>query len=232
MRLALEDHLSRKKEQQPARQPHFFDLQKKAERDLLNQFFRQGRIVTVRDEYILQEQEYHAINHPDLSGQQLQKHFVDHVARLTKEAPLWQHGRWVYYPWNSALVHILNEKPFFRVRTARNRDLITEEEQVNFYNSRIGIIGLSVGHSIALALALQGGGGSMKLVDYDSLALSNLNRIRTGVENIGLKKTEIAERDIYAINPYARIETFSGGLNQENLRDFFQKLGVAFGILN
>ena len=207
--------------------PRFFHLQKKSGQSALYKLFQQDRIGNVKDEYLTQQEEYFAITHPGLVFQpNFKNHFLNHIAELKKEAPIWQHGRWVYFPWNTTLIHILEEHAFYKVRTARNRNLITEEEQDNFYHSHIGIIGLSIGHSIALTLTMEGGGRHIKLVDFDSLALSNLNRIRTGINNLGLKKTEIAAREIYAINPYAEIEVFGKGLTRDNLLDFFQNLDI------
>src|SRR3990167_6082407 len=40
-----------------------------------------------------------------------------------------EQGSWVYYPYTHQLVHVLEEKKFFELRTARNRHLITAEEQ-------------------------------------------------------------------------------------------------------
>ncbi len=133
---------------------------------------------------------------------------------------------WIYYPWLNTLVRILPEHEFYLVRTARNRNLITAEEQVKYYNSTIGIGGLSVGSNIAFALALQGGGKHMKLADMDHLALSNTNRIITSVTNLGLPKVVMAARMIYEINPYAEIELFSEGLTEKNIETFFDGLDV------
>src|SRR3989344_8807477 len=36
---------------------------------------------------------------------------------------------WVYYPWKNVLVHCLNEKDFKYLRTSRNQNLITKDEQ-------------------------------------------------------------------------------------------------------
>jgi tRNA A37 threonylcarbamoyladenosine dehydratase len=157
---------------------------------------------------------------------------LDYISKLQKEAPLWQHGRWVYFPWLSSMVHILEEEDFYTVRTARNKNLITQEEQDKFNNIVVGIAGLSIGNSVALALVIQGGAKCIKLADYDTLALSNLNRIRAGVENLGLSKVVMTAQQIYSINPYAQIEFFTKGLTKENTKgltkenigQFFTKL--------
>jgi hypothetical protein len=45
----------------------------------------------------------------------------------------WQLGAWVYFPWSRELVHILDEDNFTALRTIRNRDLISADEQTELY---------------------------------------------------------------------------------------------------
>ncbi len=134
----------------------------------------------------------------------------------------WKHyGAWAWYSWSKTLVHVLPADEHQEVRTARNRNLITKEEQGVFRNAVIGIAGLSVGNSCALTIVLQGGGERMRLADSDTLALSNLNRIRAGIPMLGLPKTEVAARQIYEMNPYAKLDLFPDGLTMKNIKKFF-----------
>jgi hypothetical protein len=55
------------------------------------------------------------------------------------------YGNWVYLPWESKIVHLLNRDDYFDVITNRNQDKITREEQKELRTKRIGVIGLSVG---------------------------------------------------------------------------------------
>ena len=118
-------------------------------------------------------------------------------------------------------MHVLEDNDFQLVRTARNKNLISPEEQEKFYEATIGIGGLSVGNSVALAIVLQGGGRRMRLADYDRLALSNTNRIRAGVQNLGVSKVVMTARQIYEANPYAEVEIFPDGLTRKNIGRFF-----------
>jgi len=136
-----------------------------------------------------------------------------------------EYGTWVYYPWRNSLVHILPEEEFIQVRTARNKYVITAEEQNTLRNKKIGIIGLSVGQSVALTLALERGCGELRLADFDELELSNLNRIRSGVHNIGIKKSILAAREIAEIDPYLKVVLYNEGIQENNIDDFFQNGG-------
>lgn len=130
------------------------------------------------------------------------------------------YGVWVYYPWKQSLVHLLDKDEFIELRTNRNKYKITNEEQSLLAGKKIGIIGLSVGQSIALTIAMERICGQLRLADFDTADLSNLNRLRTGVANIGTLKTIIAAREILEMDPYLDIKLFSEGVNENNIDDF------------
>jgi molybdopterin/thiamine biosynthesis adenylyltransferase len=131
----------------------------------------------------------------------------------------------VYYPWNNALVHLLDEPEFIAVRTNRNQHKITGAEQAVLRSKKIGIIGLSVGQSIALTLAMERTCSELRLADFDELDLSNLNRIRTGVHHLGIAKVILAAREIAEIDPFIKVEIYSEGIHKDNIHDFFTKGG-------
>lgn len=130
------------------------------------------------------------------------------------------HGNWFYFPWINSIIHFLPEEMHFEMRTGRNKNLITKEEQEKYYNSRVGILGMSVGSHVAMTLAMTGGAKNIKIADPDTLSGSNLNRIRTGYHNIGVSKVHIVARDIYLINPYANVKIYTQGLTKENMEEF------------
>ena len=136
-----------------------------------------------------------------------------------------EYGVWVYYPWSQRLVHLLDEEEFAEVRTNRNRNKITREEQKILKTKKIGIVGLSVGQSIALTIAMERTCGELRLADFDTAELSNLNRIRTGVHNLGLNKTVIAAREIFELDPFLNVKIFNDGLNDGNMDAFFLEDG-------
>jgi molybdopterin/thiamine biosynthesis adenylyltransferase len=131
-------------------------------------------------------------------------------------------GNWVFFPWNHTLVHLLTENLFQEVRLSRNYPLISKRDQHKFLNLTIGVVGLSVGSSIVQTIVHSGGGHRLKLADFDSLSLSNLNRIRASVANLGENKTHILAKQVYEVNPYAHITLYENGIHPDNIRDFFQ----------
>lgn len=134
-------------------------------------------------------------------------------------------GTWVYYPWKFILVHLLPEDDFIKIRTVRNHYKITPEEQSELFKKKIGIIGLSVGQSAALAIALERSCGELRLADFDTLELSNLNRIKAGVTSLGIEKVIIAAREIAEIDPYLKVTLFRQGITPENVDAFINENG-------
>jgi hypothetical protein len=217
----LEQKLAQRNKSQATSKPQLFDLKKAADRRALSSLLNTRTVRWVVDDYEEQQRELFAVQNPTLVYQPDFESFRGCLAALAQKTPPARQGSWVYFPWLSTLAHILPAPDFQLVRTARNRNLITKEEQAKFYNAVIGIGGLSVGSSVALAIVLQGGGRHIRLADHDRLALSNTNRIRAGVQNLGLPKAEMTARQIYEINPYTKIEIFPEGLTPKNIRRFF-----------
>lgn len=130
------------------------------------------------------------------------------------------YGLYVYYPWSNKLVHIITKEEFIELRTSRNKYKITEEEQALLNQKKIGIIGLSVGQSVALTMATERIFGTIRLADFDHLELTNLNRIRAGVASLGLPKTIVVAREIAEMDPFLKIELYPEGITTENIDDF------------
>lgn len=127
----------------------------------------------------------------------------------------------IYFPWNNHLVKCVREKDYFKLKTNRNKDLITEGEQEKLAEFTVGVVGLSVGANTATALIHNGFSKNIKLADFDELDTTNLNRIRATVSDIGLPKASILERQILEINPFTKISSFNKGLDKKNLKSFF-----------
>lgn len=131
-----------------------------------------------------------------------------------------QSGNWFYFPWNGYLIHYLPENMHQELRTARNKNLISAEEQKKFYNFKVGIAGLSVGSHAAMTLAMMGGAKILKLSDLDIISGSNLNRIRGDFTEVGLNKCDLITQKIYQLNPYAKIYSFNQGVSLNNIHKF------------
>jgi len=134
--------------------------------------------------------------------------------------------RWVYYPWRRAVVRLLGPRAFGTLRLDRNRNKLTRAEQARQRTLRIGVVGLSAGHTIAHVLAMEGLAGELRLADFDNVELSNLNRIPGSVLDLGVNKAVVAARRIGEIDPYLRVVTITEGITPENLDSFLDGLDL------
>lgn len=133
---------------------------------------------------------------------------------------------WAYLPWAHTAVRIPDEATYFRLRTARNRDLITEVEQCAYRECVVGVAGLSVGSAAVAVLAATGGPKHMKIADPDTIEITNLNRIRATLLNVGGNKAVVAARGAWELDPFAKLEVWEKGITASTLDRFVAGLDV------
>lgn len=177
----------------------------------------------VQDTYLQQVCEWVRIENP---SQQWSSEDLKSAALEAIENGKIDLGNWVYYPWLDTIVRVLSEENFRKVRTSRNQFKITPEEQRTLSQKTVGVVGLSVGQAAAVTLAMESIGGTLRIADFDTLDLSNLNRLRAGLHQLGLPKTTIAVREIMQIDPYLKIEVFDEGIHPENAMEFMSGLDI------
>lgn len=156
-----------------------------------------------------------------IENPQLKKEFGETVKRL--EAFLSDANvaeLWIHYPWSNTLIRSVPEETYFKLRTARNRNIITAAEQLRYRNAVVGIAGLSVGSAILSALVISGGPKTLKIADFDVLETSNLNRVRATLPDVGKNKAHVAARHIWELDPFADIHLCAEGVSRENLEAF------------
>lgn len=83
--------------------------------------------------------------------------------------------------------------------------------------TRVCILGLGgLGSNIAVLLA-RSGIGYLKLVDFDIVEASNLNRQQYRISHIGIKKTEVMKSIIREINPFVEVDILDIKVDRENI---------------
>lgn len=142
------------------------------------------------------------------------------LAKHYKGKDPWTLGAWVYFPWKHQLAHILSQGDFEDLRTIRNRDLITKEEQKQLFEFEAAVFGMSVGSAAGLALGITGISRRLKLIDGAVISGSNLNRILTGVSSVGVSKALTIGRQIYEMNPYSEVKYYDKA-SAENIHEIF-----------
>lgn len=157
------------------------------------------------------------LRHPNLYKKASEAEFD----AFEKSYPLKDKSVWVYYPWLDCAYKILKENDFFEILTVRNKPYVSVEEQYNFYNYNVGVVGLSVGQSSALTIVRSGGSKNIKIADPDTVSPSNLNRLHLGIGSIGKSKTEQVKEKLLEINPFTNIIQYDKGVTTENIEKFF-----------
>lgn len=209
---------------QALHKPVFFRVYNDADNEALTKLLTENDSITVHDTIKSQLKELIKTKFPKqtLTSEQYEEKVLEHL----NGHPIDEYGVWVYYPWSNKLVHILDEKEFVDLRTSANRNKITTAERDLLATKKVGVIGLSVGQSVSLTLALERGCGELRIADFDTLELNNLNRIRTGVHNLGLLKAYAVAREIAEIDPFFKVVCYTEGITEDNIHDFFTDGGL------
>lgn len=214
----LFNKIAAKKPENEGITPIFFRLENDLDVKLIIDLIEKNPDITLHDTIDYQLIDLMRCLFPSLKP--TSKEIQEAVEHHLQKRPLDEYGVWVYYPWSRQLVHILDEEEFIEVRTNRNRNKISKEEQVVLSQKKIGVIGLSVGQTVATTIALERLCGELYLADYDQLDLSNLNRIKSSIASIGVPKTTITARQIAEIDPFLKVKTFNQGITEQNMINF------------
>lgn len=199
--------------------PQFYRFSIEGQKDALAHLINSHAGIVVHDTMYSQLVDLMKYKKPNkkLTQNEIDADMVQHLNGCSLE----DYGVWVYYPWSNRVVHLLDEEEFVMLRTSRNNYKITRDEQRVLSTKVVGVVGLSVGQSVSLTMAMERMFGELRIADFDELELTNLNRIRSGVHNMGLKKTVMVAREIAEIDPYLKVTLFSEGLTKDNLDAFF-----------
>ena len=99
----------------------------------------------------------------------------------------------------------------------------TKERHQKIKAARVAVAGLGgLGSNIALLLA-RAGVGTLHLVDFDRVDISNLNRQAYEIRDLGRFKTEALTEHIHRINPYIKVYADTVRVTRENIPDLFGK---------
>lgn len=92
--------------------------------------------------------------------------------------------------------------------------------------SIVAIAGLGgLGSNVALSLT-RAGVGNLKLVDFDKVDLSNLNRQQYGVRHLGRYKTEALAEILLEINPYLKVQYNTIRVTENNIKELFEGVPI------
>lgn len=122
-----------------------------------------------------------------------------------------QYGMWFAFSWRNALVHYAPRADHRLLRTARNRELFTAEEQARLFDASIAVFGLSVGSNVLESLVRGGVGGRLLYGDPDTVSPTNMNRMSVGQLDLGTSKMDVLAKTISELDPYINQVHADGG---------------------
>lgn len=100
------------------------------------------------------------------------------------------------------------------------------ELQRKFTNASVAVCGLGgLGSNIAVSLA-RAGVGTLYLIDFDKVDISNLNRQQYFVSQLGLDKTQALKDNLALIAPYTETITHTVRMTEDNLKELLQDADI------
>jgi molybdopterin/thiamine biosynthesis adenylyltransferase len=222
--IMIQEHPMQQQVESNDYKPVFYDLKNAEDQVAFDKLLKENPHIRINDSIYSQLRELMKIRNPTkrLTPEESEEKVKEYIG----DTPLARIGVWVYYPWSYNLVHLVDEDTFIELRTSRNQYKLMPEEIQILRKKKMGIVGLSVGQSIALTLVMERTCGEIRLADFDSLELTNMNRIRCGVHCLQLPKVVIAAREIAEIDPFIKVKIFTDGLTEQNMEEFFTAGGV------
>ena len=179
-------------------EPTCFDLSDSSHQLRVDELQREGLIREVYDPAISIADDLFSIRHPEaLSDASQREEYIK--SQLDKRH---EFGRWFYFPWDGSLTRYPERVDHFDLRTARNRNLVTEEEQRRIGLATIAVYGLSVGRLVTETLVMSGIGSKYILGDFDTVSPTNLNRMSATMQDVGGFKVDNLAKRISKVDPY------------------------------
>jgi hypothetical protein len=135
-------------------------------------------------------------------------------------------GCYFYYPHDNLIIQLPPEPEFKLLRTSRNRNLVTAEEQVALFTKTIAVAGMSVGSNIVKSLVHSGVGGAYRLADMDTISVPNLNRLLAPLKEVDQPKVDYIARYITEVDPFTELGVLRNGLQLEDFSTFLEGVDV------
>lgn len=93
-------------------------------------------------------------------------------------------------------------------------------------SARVAIAGLGgLGSNIAIMLA-RVGVGYLKLIDFDVVEPSNLNRQQYFIKQLGMKKTEAIQDILRDVNPFIEVEPIDVYVTEDHVKALFEDVDI------
>ena len=111
-------------------------------------------------------------------------------------------------------------KAYYELTSARNRNLIYPDEQIELRKKTVGFFGMSVGSHAALTWVMQIRPYYIKISDPDVVDATNLNRLRFPWSAVDKYKVDVVKKKIQAMHPLIRV-TISKKTDTKSIKAIF-----------
>lgn len=129
------------------------------------------------------------------------------VARLEKELHSHTHAH-AQAPVRTKVaemsMEVVDSNPYSRLMALKKMGIVKNYEQIR--NKGVAVIGVGGVGSVAAEMLTRCGVGRLVLVDYDSVALANMNRLFYRPEHCGMAKVDACAVVLRGINPDVQVE--------------------------
>jgi len=103
-------------------------------------------------------------------------------------------------------------------RFSRTEKLIGTEKIQKLQNSKVILFGAGAVGSFAAEALVRSGIGSITIVDFDTISISNINRQLYALEStVGRSKTEVAVERLLDINPGCKVQAVNTLADEQNI---------------
>jgi molybdopterin/thiamine biosynthesis adenylyltransferase len=116
---------------------------------------------------------------------------------------------------------------------ARNRGLISPDEQERLRNCRVAIPGMGGVGGLHLMTLTRMGIGKFRVADADEFACGNFNRqFGATIDNIGRPKVEVLAESARGVNPEAELDVFGEFITADNVDRFLDGVDLVVDALD
>ncbi|MBQ3514361.1 MAG: sulfur carrier protein ThiS adenylyltransferase ThiF [Lachnospiraceae bacterium] len=114
---------------------------------------------------------------------------------------------------------IPSKEEMYQALVERHGEVLQEK----FQNGKVAVLGLGgLGSNIAIALA-RAGVGSLHLIDFDKVDITNLNRQQYFVHQLGTYKTEALSETLKQIAPYCQVKITTMKVTKNDIKELLKE---------
>lgn len=116
---------------------------------------------------------------------------------------------------------------FYQTAFQRNIGLISVEEQNKLRQSKVAIVGVGGVGGFHLVNLVRLGVGNFSIADLEEFETPNIQRqCGAFIDTLGQNKAEAMEKMARSINPHIKIQSFTKGINPQNIDEFLKGADV------